>query len=156
LRQTDQSKIRISLHFGLPREGHLRYLAWCGPMGDRAGKNPLKAANFCRVSGPERGNPETWKATVAMGSVPHPLRCVKGLHSWMTRMSQEPKLIRRPWQYLGISRSAYYRLMAAGQAPLPVAIPGSRRCWRRADLDRLVDSLKPLPPRRRRRDDSAA
>lgn len=56
----------------------------------------------------------------------------------------QPALISNPWQYIGISRSAFYRLLAKGQVPPPVAVPGSERRWRRADLDEWIDQLKPF------------
>ena len=54
---------------------------------------------------------------------------------------------REAHQYLGISRSAYYRLISAGELPAPVEVPGAGPHWRRADLDKWVARLG----RRRRR-----
>lgn len=55
--------------------------------------------------------------------------------------STAPALIRQPWVFLGISRSAFYRLLSAGQVPPPVAIPGSERRWRRSDLIAWLEAL---------------
>jgi predicted DNA-binding transcriptional regulator AlpA len=49
-----------------------------------------------------------------------------------------PKTTSKPWAYLGISRSAFYRLLSADQAPKPLLLPGSRMVWRVADLDRWL------------------
>jgi predicted DNA-binding transcriptional regulator AlpA len=53
-----------------------------------------------------------------------------------------------PWQYLGISRSTWYRLMAADQAPLPLALPGRNR-WRISDLDKWLERQKQVRHLRR-------
>lgn len=45
--------------------------------------------------------------------------------------------------YVGVSRSAWFRLRAADELPAPVAIPGCGPRWRRADLDRWLAKLKP-------------
>ena len=47
-----------------------------------------------------------------------------------------------PWDYLGISQSAFYRLLSADLAPLPMTIPGCRQVWRVADLDRRLASQR--------------
>ncbi len=47
------------------------------------------------------------------------------------------------WNYLGLSRSAWYRLRSAGKVPLPVSVFGAGPHWRRADLDNWVSRLKP-------------
>ena len=53
-------------------------------------------------------------------------------------------LVTKPWVYLGLSKSAFYRLRAAGGGPKPVRVPGTvRPVWRVSDLDRWVASLKP-------------
>jgi predicted DNA-binding transcriptional regulator AlpA len=48
----------------------------------------------------------------------------------------------QPWGYAGVSRSCWYRLMSAGQAPKPLQLPGSRRRWRVADVARWVENLR--------------
>jgi predicted DNA-binding transcriptional regulator AlpA len=55
----------------------------------------------------------------------------------------------KPWEVCGLSRSAFYRLVAAGEAPAPIRLPGARPCWRLADLRRWVEGLR--PSRRRRK-----
>jgi predicted DNA-binding transcriptional regulator AlpA len=65
-----------------------------------------------------------------------------------TTTHQQPLLVGQPWRYLGLSRSAWYRLLSSGQAPPPVPLPGSRPRWRRADLDSWVARLKPTGRRR--------
>ncbi len=53
-----------------------------------------------------------------------------------------PALIAKPWAYLGLSRSAFFRLRSADKAPRPVAVPGSKRpMYRKADLDKWVEKL---------------
>jgi predicted DNA-binding transcriptional regulator AlpA len=54
-----------------------------------------------------------------------------------------PLLTTRPWLILGVSRSGFYRLLAAGQVPQPVTPDGVRRAWRIADLERWVERLRP-------------
>jgi predicted DNA-binding transcriptional regulator AlpA len=49
-----------------------------------------------------------------------------------------PRTTRTPWTYLGVSRSAFFRLMSAGAAPLPLRLPGTRHVWRLTDLDRWL------------------
>ena len=51
--------------------------------------------------------------------------------------------------YLGLPRSSWFRLRAAGKLPDPVDVPGGALYWRTADLDRWTSRLK--PSRRRRR-----
>jgi predicted DNA-binding transcriptional regulator AlpA len=63
--------------------------------------------------------------------------------------NNNPLLISEPWAYVGLSRSAFYRLMSAGEAPRPVPLSGTRLRWRRADLDAWVSRLKPGARRRR-------
>jgi predicted DNA-binding transcriptional regulator AlpA len=60
-------------------------------------------------------------------------------------------LIAAPWRYVGLSRSGYYRLMAANEAPKPVPLPGVRLRWRKSDLDAWVARLKPGTRKRRAR-----
>lgn len=52
-----------------------------------------------------------------------------------------PLLTGKPWLYVGLSRSAWYRLMSAGLTPPPVAVPGSGRKWRTRDLVAFVEKL---------------
>jgi predicted DNA-binding transcriptional regulator AlpA len=59
-----------------------------------------------------------------------------------------PKTTDTPWTYLGVSRSAWYRLMSAGEAPLPLALPGRNR-WRISDLDEWLKKQKPVRHLRR-------
>ncbi len=52
-------------------------------------------------------------------------------------------LVRFPWDYLGISRSAWFKMRAANTAPKAVTLPGGGRpLYRKADLDRWVAGLK--------------
>jgi predicted DNA-binding transcriptional regulator AlpA len=53
-----------------------------------------------------------------------------------------PLTTREPWAYAGLSKSGFYRLMSAGQAPQPLRLPGVRPVWRFSDLDRWIKSLK--------------
>jgi predicted DNA-binding transcriptional regulator AlpA len=46
------------------------------------------------------------------------------------------------WMFLGVSRSAWFRLRGAGRLPRPVA-PDGALLWRRADLDRWAERLRP-------------
>ncbi len=50
-----------------------------------------------------------------------------------------PLMIRRPWEFLGCSRSAWYR---HEPKPKPVRFDGSR-LYCRSDLERLVERLRP-------------
>jgi predicted DNA-binding transcriptional regulator AlpA len=70
-----------------------------------------------------------------------------------TTTGADPLLTAKPWLLAGISRSAWYRLLAADQAPRPVALPGSRPRWRVVDIQRWVERLRPA---RRRAAQSAA
>jgi predicted DNA-binding transcriptional regulator AlpA len=58
-----------------------------------------------------------------------------------------PLLLSQPaaQRYLGISRSAWYRLRAAGKLPAPVSVPGAGTgpMWRRRDLEKFVERLRP-------------
>ena len=51
--------------------------------------------------------------------------------------------------HVGLPRSTWFRLRAAGKLPDPVDVPGGALYWRTADLDRWTSRLK--PSRRRRR-----
>jgi hypothetical protein len=52
------------------------------------------------------------------------------------------------WGFLGVSRSAWFRLRSADKLPAPVEIPGVGQRWRRRDLEGFVAKLR--PSRRRR------
>lgn len=57
-----------------------------------------------------------------------------------------PPLLLEPraaWTFLGVSKSAFYRLVAAGDLPAAVNVPGAGPRWRRADLERWAERLKP-------------
>ncbi len=57
-----------------------------------------------------------------------------------------PRLLDQPaaWRYLGLSRSMWFRLRAAGELPDPVRVPGRKLpMWRVEDLDRWPRRLKP-------------
>jgi predicted DNA-binding transcriptional regulator AlpA len=56
--------------------------------------------------------------------------------------SPTPLTTATPWAIVGISRSAYDRLMAAGRAPQALDLKGSRRRWRIADVVRFVEHLR--------------
>lgn len=45
-------------------------------------------------------------------------------------------------QFCGVSRNTLLREVNAGNAPAPVRIRG-KKVWRRPDLERWLDSLKP-------------
>ena len=45
--------------------------------------------------------------------------------------------------YCGLSRSGMYRLLAADDFPIPVRPEGSLPRWKRSDLDKWIDRLKP-------------
>jgi predicted DNA-binding transcriptional regulator AlpA len=49
----------------------------------------------------------------------------------------------RAWQFLGVSRSRWYRLRSMGELPRPVRVPGGGVFWRRADLERYVARMRP-------------
>lgn len=55
-----------------------------------------------------------------------------------------PKLLsqRQAWEYLGVSRAAWFRMRAEGVAPRPVKLPGSGIRIRRSDLDEMIARLK--------------
>jgi predicted DNA-binding transcriptional regulator AlpA len=50
--------------------------------------------------------------------------------------------------YVGLPESTWFRLRSAGEIPEPVEVPGSGPRWRKRDLDKYLDSLK---PRRKKR-----
>ena len=50
---------------------------------------------------------------------------------------------RQAWQHLGVSRAAFFRLRSADLIPAPVHVPGSGLRYRRADLERWAEKLKP-------------
>lgn len=55
------------------------------------------------------------------------------------------------WEYIGVSRRTWYRLLDTRGFPAPVSVPGlAGRRWRREDLDAWVRSLgrdrRRLPP----------
>jgi predicted DNA-binding transcriptional regulator AlpA len=52
------------------------------------------------------------------------------------------RLITRPWEYIGLSRSAWYRLMSMDLAPKPLDLPEMVNRWRRDDIDRWLAGLK--------------
>src|SRR5262245_19403665 len=57
-----------------------------------------------------------------------------------------PRLLDQPdaWPYLGLSRSEWFRLRAAGELPDPVQMPGRKLpMWRAEDLDKWPRRLKP-------------
>lgn len=45
--------------------------------------------------------------------------------------------------FLGVSRAAFYRLIAAGELPAALDVPGCGPRWRRADLERWAAKLRP-------------
>jgi predicted DNA-binding transcriptional regulator AlpA len=47
------------------------------------------------------------------------------------------------WKYIGVSRSAWFRLKSAGLLPKPIALAGAGDRWRRKDLDAWLDRMKP-------------
>ena len=52
------------------------------------------------------------------------------------------QLIGSPWTYLGLSRSAWHRVVSTGSGPRPVYLPGTTRPkYRKADLDAWLASL---------------
>ena len=62
----------------------------------------------------------------------------------------QPVILRRPAveATVGLRRSAIYKLMAAGEFPLPVKLTGKAVGWRRNDIDAW---LAARPPSRRAR-----
>src|SRR5262245_46100452 len=57
-----------------------------------------------------------------------------------------PLLLSQPQaiEYLGVSRPTFYRLKSAGKLPKPVQVEGSGLRYRRADLEKYVERLKPV------------
>ena len=56
---------------------------------------------------------------------------------------------RAAWEFVGVSRSEWFRLKAADKLPAPVSLDGSRPMWRRADLERYVERLRSARPKRK-------
>lgn len=48
---------------------------------------------------------------------------------------------REAWTFLGLSRSAWFRLRGEGKLPKPVS-PDGALLWRRVDLERWVERLR--------------
>lgn len=48
-------------------------------------------------------------------------------------------------RYAGLSRSGWFRLKSAGLLPKPVHVPGVGVRYRRSDLERWAERLKPTP-----------
>lgn len=46
-------------------------------------------------------------------------------------------------RYVGLSKSAWFRAKSAGLIPAPVYVEGSGDRYRRSDLDKFVERLKP-------------
>jgi hypothetical protein len=46
-------------------------------------------------------------------------------------------------RYVGLSKSGWHRARSAGLLPKPVLVEGSGDRYRRADLDKFVERLKP-------------
>ncbi len=44
--------------------------------------------------------------------------------------------------YVGISRSAWFRLKSAGLLPPSIRLEGCAECWRRADLNKFIEQQK--------------
>lgn len=63
------------------------------------------------------------------------------------RGAQQPEKLlltaRQAWEFLGIGRTKWWALQAAGEAPLPVDLPG-RRMWSRAALIAWVASRQEM------------
>ena len=55
------------------------------------------------------------------------------------------------WSYVGLPRSTWFRLRAAGKLPEPVNVPTAGLYWRKGDLDRWLANLKPVRGPRRKR-----
>lgn len=45
--------------------------------------------------------------------------------------------------YSGLPRSTWFRLRSAGKLPAPVEVEGTGPRWRRSDLDKWLERLKP-------------
>ncbi|WP_439621803.1 helix-turn-helix transcriptional regulator [Gemmata sp.] len=48
----------------------------------------------------------------------------------------------RAWNFLGLSRSAFYRLKGTAGFPREVSVPGAGPCFRRSDLEKWAAGLK--------------
>lgn len=46
--------------------------------------------------------------------------------------------------YVGVSKSTWYKGMAAGEYPKPVKISPRRRGWRAGDIQKLLKSMRPV------------
>ncbi|MCE9560428.1 MAG: hypothetical protein K8U57_00075 [Planctomycetes bacterium] len=57
----------------------------------------------------------------------------------------QPQTFAQPdaWQYLGLSRSAWFRAKSADLLPRPIHIEGTGDRWRRKDLDQWLERQKP-------------
>jgi predicted DNA-binding transcriptional regulator AlpA len=55
------------------------------------------------------------------------------------------------WRYCGLSRSVWFRLKAAGKLPSAVGSATRNPRWRRSDLQRWVEHLKPIGRRSQQR-----
>jgi predicted DNA-binding transcriptional regulator AlpA len=51
--------------------------------------------------------------------------------------------------FLGVSRTAFYRLKSQAGFPRPVTLPGAELSYRRADLEAWVARLRAARPKRR-------
>ena len=52
------------------------------------------------------------------------------------------QMIREPWVYVGMGRSAFFRLVSTGNGPKSVRLANStRKYFRQADLDAWLASL---------------
>jgi predicted DNA-binding transcriptional regulator AlpA len=63
----------------------------------------------------------------------------------LLRESTDPPLLldaRQAWRLCGLSKSAFYRLLAADQLPGPIELPGVGPRWRRADLGKWAAKLR--------------
>jgi hypothetical protein len=68
-----------------------------------------------------------------------------------TAAAPTPLLLRQraAWTYLGVSRTLWFKLKHRPDFPKPVELEGVQY-WRRADLDKFSERLRPARPRRRR------
>jgi hypothetical protein len=57
--------------------------------------------------------------------------------SLLVRQADAPAVV-------GVSRTRWFALKGAGLLPLPVAVPGGEVMYRRRDLQRWVDGLRPV------------
>ncbi|MFO0821633.1 MAG: hypothetical protein U0792_00575 [Gemmataceae bacterium] len=56
-----------------------------------------------------------------------------------------PQSLSQPqaWAYLGLSRSAWFRLKSAGLLPKPITLAGAGDRWRKRDLDDWLVKQRP-------------